>query len=220
MYLCIEFKRRIMEQTENWTDKAIENIIDAIDKIRFDRVTILTGENGSGKSLIRKLIPYQLKEKNGGELVKVASTSMDRRTGLHSEMGGAGVFCRDNEWVATSSNSLGFIKGLLNSTKDRFVVIDEPEIGMSDTLKISVGNWLNKNLPELLDRNKAVMIITHSKDLVKEITFDHDFINIQGLTEEEWMNEKPKLIDLDEWEERNDELFKALQKRLKNHARD
>lgn len=209
-----------MEEEKSWTDVAIDNIINTIDRIEFGRVIILTGENGSGKSLIRKLIPYQLKDKNGGELVKVASTSMDRRTGLHSGMGGAGVFCRDTEWVATSENSFGFIRGLINSTKDRFVVIDEPEIGMSDSLKISVGNWLNKNLPELLDRNKGVMIITHSKDLVRQITYYHDFINIQGLTEEEWLNQKPKMIDIEEWAEKNIELFKALQKRLKNHAND
>lgn len=209
-----------MEQTENWTDKAINNIIDAIDKIQFGKIIILTGENGSGKSLIRKLLPYQLKDKNGGELVKVASTSMDRRTGLHSEMGGAGVFCRDTEWVATSENSFSFIRQIINSVKDRFVVIDEPEIGMSDSLKIALGNWLNKNLPELLDRNQAVMIITHSKELVKQITFTHDFINIQGLTEEEWMNETPKMLDIEEWSKKNTELFKALQKRLKNHAND
>lgn len=209
-----------MEQTENWTDKSIDNIIDAIDKIQFGKIIILTGENGSGKSLIRKLLPYQLKDKNGGELVKVASTSMDRRTGLHSEMGGAGVFCRDTEWVATSENSFSFIRQIINSVKDRFVVIDEPEIGMSDTLKISVGHWLNKKLPDLLANNKAVMIITHSKDLIKQITCEYDFINIQGLTKEEWMNEVPKMIDIDEWSERNTELFKALQKRLKNHADD
>lgn len=202
-----------MEEVK-WTDQAIENILTAINKIEFGHIIILTGENGSGKSLIRKLIPLQLSDKNGGEIVKVASTSMDRRTGLHSELGGMGVFCRDTEWLATSDNSFEFIKQIIN-TEDRFVIIDEPEIGMSDSLKISVGHWLNQRLPDLLSKNKAVMVITHSKELVNQIKCEHDFINIQGLTEEEWMNETPKMIDLDEWEKRNEELFVALRERLK-----
>lgn len=210
----VNHKIKTMEEEVKWTDQAIDNIINAMKKIEFGRIIILTGENGSGKSLIRKLIPLQLRDKNGGEIVKVASTSMDRRTGLHSELGGAGVFCRDTEWLATSDNSLEFIKQLINSVEDRFVVIDEPEIGMSDSLKMSVGHWLNQRLPDLLSKNKAVMVITHSKELVNQIKCEHDFINIQGLTEEEWMNETPKMIDLDEWEKRNEELFVALRDRM------
>lgn len=204
------------ENNKNWTEQAIENIISAADKIEFGRIIILTGENGSGKSLLRKLIPHQLKHKNNDEVVKVASTSMDSRTGLHSGLGGGGVFLRDTEWIATSDNSFYFIKSLLNSVKDRFVVIDEPEIGMSESLRMSLGHWLNKRLPEVLENNLAVMVITHSKEIVREITAEHDFINIQGLTEEEWLDKKPEMIDLDAWEKRNDELFKALQSRLKH----
>lgn len=199
---------------KNWTDKAIDDIIDAIEKIQFGRVIILTGENGSGKSLIRKLIPYQLRNKNDGKIVEVASTSMDMRTGLHPEMGGMSSFVRDTSWTATSQNSFYFLKGLVSSTKDRFVVIDEPEIGMSDSLKLSLGVWLNDKLPELLANNKGVMIITHSKDLIRQIKHEHDFINIQGLSEDEWLNEKPSLIDIEEWNKQNTELFCALRDRL------
>ena len=200
---------------ENWTDIAIDNILSAIDQIQFGHVMVLTGENGSGKSLIRKLIPRQLAGLNGGETVKVASISMDTRTDLHAELGGAGAFLRDTPWLATSQNTFDLIKGIFNSVTDRFVVIDEPEIGMSDSLKMSLGHWLNQRLSDVLQKNKAILIITHSKELVRQLTCEHTFINIQGKTEDEWLNETPELIDLDEWEERNQQMYRALQERLK-----
>lgn len=203
------------EEKEHWTDKAIDNILDAIDKIKFGRVIILTGDNGSGKSLIRKLIPRQLSDLNGGEDVKVATTSMDKRAGIDANIGGLSVFNRDCEWLATSNNSFSVLKGIVGNTKDRFVIIDEPEIGMSESLQMSVGRWLDDRLPEVIERNKCVMIITHSKRLVEQIRSDHDFINIQGLSEREWLDKEPEMINLEDWEKHNLEMYRALQKRLR-----
>lgn len=198
-----------------FAEQAFDNILDALESIKLNCITILTGDNGSGKSLIRKVLHQQLKKENNDELVKVASTSMDMRTGLHSELGGGGVFKRDMEWVSTSGNSIHFVQALLNSTKDRYIVIDEPEIGMGLSMQKSFGHWLNSRLPEVMENNFGVMVITHSKELVKELSTDHNFVNIQKKTESEWLAAEPELIDLDEWDKQSNALFKLLQTKLK-----
>lgn len=200
-----------------YAEQALENIFSAIDQIHLGNLTIVTGDNGTGKSLIRKVVASHLTRENNGNLVKVASTSMERRTGLHSEMGGMGVFMRDAEEDATSYSSLYFLEGLLKSTKDRYVVIDEPEIGMSQNLQFSVGDWLVKKLPEVLGNNKGVMVITHSKEIVRQLSkLEHVFINIQKKDEETWLNEEPSLIDLDDFKNKHLELYRIISDHLKD----
>lgn len=200
---------------EQWAQAAYENILDTLDRIHLNKVTILTGDNGTGKSLIRKVLASSLKDENNGVIPKLAHTSMEQRTGLHSEMGGGGVFLRDNEYSATSSNSIHFIKGVLNSSHGRYVVIDEPEIGMSLSMQASVGEWLNKTLTENKEKYLGVLVITHSKEIVRRLTCSDTFVNIQGLDMSGWLNQEPELIDLDEFDEKSTTLFKLLQEHLR-----
>lgn len=199
-----------------WAEQTFQDILDALDQIKVGQIQVLTGDNGSGKSLIRKVLCTTLRERENDNTIKVSDISMERRTGLHSELGGGGVFLRDTSWYATSSNSLGFLKSILNGITNRFVVLDEPEIGMSQDLQLSVGKFLSDKLPTILKDNKGVLIITHSKELVRNLTVEHTFINIQKKTESEWLNETAKYIELDEFEKKCSALFKLLQTKLKN----
>lgn len=198
-----------------YAEQAFDNIVDALEQIELGKVTILTGDNGSGKSLIRKVLASDLKRKNNGEKVIVADSSMDKRTGLHSEMGGGGVFLRDTSWIATSSNTIHGIKGLFSCSDDRYIVLDEPEIGMSASMQMSWGKYINDYLTENKNKYKGVLIISHSKTLINQLTIADKFINIQKKTKEEWMNEEPEMIDIEEFEKKSDALYKVLSNHLK-----
>lgn len=197
---------------KEYADQCIDNIIDALGQIKAHKITILTGDNASGKSLVRKQV-WEAIERDTGKRVITADSSMERRTGLHSELGGGGVFVRDTAWSATSENSIHFIKCVLQAT-ERYVVIDEPEIGCSLSLQASIGEYLNKVLPEVLGKNYGIMIITHSKEIVKRLTCADTFINLQKRTKDEWLNMEPEVIDLDEFLAKSSALFKGLQKAL------
>ena len=110
---------------KEWAQEAYENILDALDQIKTGHVTILTGDNGTGKSLIRKVLCSSLRNQENDDTIKIADISMEKRTGLHAGLGGGGVFFRDVEWVATSDNSLSFLYSLFNSAKDRYLVLDD-----------------------------------------------------------------------------------------------
>lgn len=204
-----------MANNNNYTEyaeKCLDNIFNALDKFHCGEVFVLTGENGTGKSLIRKVLHQQLK-KSDGEDVEIAALSMDLRAGL-GDGSGSRAFIADVDWSCTSENSLHNLKGILKAT-DRFIVLDEPEVGMSDSLQMSIGVWLSEKLQEVITRNKGVLIITHSKPLVRSLSINHVFINMQGKSEEEWLNETLQLIDLEEYKAKNNALFKLLQKHLK-----
>lgn len=201
---------------KEWAQEAYENILDALDQIKTGHVTILTGDNGTGKSLIRKVLCSSLRNQENDDTIKIADISMEKRTGLHAGLGGGGVFLRDVEWVATSDNSLSFLYSLLNSAKDRYLVLDEPELGMSQDLQKSIGIYLSKRIPETMKENRGMLIITHSREFVRSLSVEHVFVNLQKKSEEEWLNESAKEIDLDDFRKKCDALFNLLRDHLKS----
>ena len=201
---------------KEWAQEAYENILDALDQIKTGHVTILTGDNGTGKSLIRKVLCSSLRNQENDDTIKIADISMEKRTGLHAGLGGGGVFLRDVEWVATSDNSLSFLYSLLNSAKDRYLVLDEPELGMSQDLQKSIGIYLSKRIPETMKENRGMLIITHSREFVRSLSVEHVFVNLQKKNEEEWLNESAKEIDLDDFRKKCDALFNLLRDHLKS----
>lgn len=201
---------------KEWAQEAYENILDALDQIKTGHVTILTGDNGTGKSLIRKVLCSSLRNQENDDTIKIADISMEKRTGLHAGLGGGGVFLRDVEWTATSDNSLSFLYSLLNSAKDRYLVLDEPELGMSQDLQKSIGIYLSKRIPETMKENRGMLIITHSREFVRSLSVEHVFVNLQKKSEEEWLNESAKEIDLDDFRKKCDALFNLLRDHLKS----
>ena len=201
---------------KEWAQEAYENILDALDQIKTGHVTILTGDNGTGKSLIRKVLCSSLRNQENDDTIKIADISMEKRTGLHDGLGGGGVFLRDVEWVATSDNSLSFLYSLLNSAKDRYLVLDEPELGMSQDIQKSIGIYLSKRIPETMKENRGMLIITHSREFVRSLSVEHVFVNLQKKSEEEWLNESAKEIDLDDFRKKCDALFNLLRDHLKS----
>jgi ABC-type Mn2+/Zn2+ transport system ATPase subunit len=198
----------------------IENLIDIRDRINLNEVTILTGDNATGKSVIRKTLWQHINDLLGIEEQKsfISDISMERRTGLHPELGGGGVLLRDCGWTPTSMETYGFIKGIFNSlNKDkRFIVLDEPEIGASKEVQKAFAKYINNFYEEIHDNNKCygLLVITHSDEIIKNLKCDN-FLNIQGLTKEEYLNREIKDIDLEELEKFSLDLFCGIRDRNK-----
>jgi ABC-type Mn2+/Zn2+ transport system ATPase subunit len=198
----------------------INNLIDIRDSIKLNEVTILTGDNATGKSVIRKTLWQHINDLLGIDEQKsfVSDISMERRTGLHPEMGGGGIFLRDCGWTPTSMETYRFIKGVfqaLNSNK-RFIVLDEPEIGASKEVQKAFAKYINNFYEEIHDNNKCygLLVITHSDEIIKNLKCDN-FLNIQGLTKEEYLNREIKDIDLEEIEKFSLDLFRGIRDRNK-----
>lgn len=199
----------------------IEHLINLRDKICLNEVTILTGDNATGKSVIRKTLWEHINDLLGIKEQKslISDISMERRTGLHPEMGGGGVFLRDVGWTPTSMETYHFIKGIfsiLDDKEKRFIVLDEPEIGASKEVQKAFAKYINNFYEKIHDTNKCygLLVITHSDEIIKHLKCDN-FLNIQGLTKEQYLNREIKDIDLEEIEDFSLNLFKAINNRQK-----
>lgn len=205
-----------LEEISEKTKASYERIVESFrTHLNLEGVTILTGNNGSGKSLIRKQLPFKIKEHLGFKDISetkgmVVSTSMDLRTSSNPDWGALSGVMRDTEWIATSQNTLHSIRGLLKSCMEskgkKYIVIDEYEIGCSEETIVSLARLISSEIESLMKEGKifGAMIITHSRIGMREIKHDY-FINLNGLSEEEWLNREIVPTDLDELE--RNELF-------------
>lgn len=193
----------------------IDNLIDIGQNIEHDKITLLTGRNSGGKSLIRKVLKQLLSDKIGKEQkdLFIPHASQELRTNSNPSLGALSGFAHDLEWLATSTNTISTIKSVLSSNEPDYIVIDEPEIGLGEELQLGLVNYLNEELPKL--SCKGILIICHSRIIAKNIKFDN-FINLEGMSYDEWINRTPKPISIEEFEEFGGTLFKAVRDRLKN----
>lgn len=194
-------------KTEIDYDDYIDNLLNIINIIDTSKVTILTGRNAGGKSLIRKQLSIKLRERLGRK-VFIPHASQQLRTEVNSERMG---LTQDLEWLATSSSTINLIQRVFNQSKADYIVIDEPEIGVGEELQLGLCDYINEKLK---NRTCGILIICHSRIMVKNIVHDN-FINLEGLSEQEWLNRVPKKISVEEFELFSSGLFFAIRDRQK-----
>lgn len=202
---------------KDWNEH-IDRLIDLADQILPGKVTILTGGNATGKSVIRKILWQKLAGKLGLEFGTdkslISEISMMKRCGLDYSCGIN--FTRDTEWSATSENSFNLVTNILDDNMaGRFIVLDEPEIGFSEEAQLTLALYLNQRAPTVLQKNHGILVITHSRIMVREIQSDV-FLNIEGLTRDEWLAREIKPFDIKKFSEEAMELFVAIRDRSKS----
>jgi energy-coupling factor transporter ATP-binding protein EcfA2 len=192
-----------------------EDYIDFLTDIKIapDKVTILTGKNASGKSLVRKLLQQNLSEALDKKKVFIPHASQEIRTRSNPGMGALSSMSHDLEWLATSQNTLHTIDMVFKSENPDLIVIDEPEIGLGEELQLGMASYLNEKIK---DAKCGVLIITHSKHIVKNLVHDN-FVNLEGMDEQQWLNREIKPVSIEEFKEYADGLFRAIRDRINSN---
>lgn len=197
----------------------IDRLLDLIHTIKPHQITILTGGNGRGKSLIRKQMPFVVQKlfnlDDNTMRHSVKAVSMQTRTESRSDFGAFSSIMHDWPTTPTSVATFHLIENVLKYTDNNYIVLDEIEIGMSAESISGISEFLNKRFKEM-DSQKCygVLIITHSDLVVK--TLKHDaFLNIEGLTEEQWLSREIIPTNFEALEKESTELFRAIQERSK-----
>lgn len=214
-------------ETVKKLDKHISRIIEVAESIQPNRLTILTGSNGNGKSFIRKLMNSKMGEKfpdrNARHLV--TEISMQKRTDVNNPLMGSGFGFTffDNPQYPTSISTYNLIDRLLYSCvdsenkKDRsYIIIDEPEIGMADESQLGIALFLKNRMSEILENSLGIMIITHSKFVVRELKGDADFFYTDyDMTSDEWLERKIIPTDFEDLRIQSMDLMRRLNDWLK-----
>lgn len=196
-------------------EEHFQYVSDIMNDIDLSKKTILTGFNGSGKSLIASQLQFRVKEEFKHNLIH---TSMRLRTDTNPSMGALAGIGRDCNWLATSYNTISSIKTTINmvlKNNHKYIVIDEPEIGIGDELLLGLIDHLNERFDEFTEKGIGCLIVTHRKDVVNMLKKDA-FFNLGGLTEEEWLNRPITKKSIEDFEKESSEFFNYIKSKSKN----
>jgi ABC-type dipeptide/oligopeptide/nickel transport system ATPase component len=215
------------EKLDEKIEKKIERIRHILSSIEPNKVTILTGSNGSGKSLIRKQCRFELSRKipDTDPMRLTADVSMQRRTENNPFLGAMCSFMHDDANDPTSYSTYHFIDTLLNSfvkEKDskRYLIIDEPEIGMSKESQLGFIIYLKNRMSEILEHTYGLLIITHSEIIVDAMKEDAVFLNMDSnCSADEWINREIIPTDFETLSKDSHELFHAINRQSKDKAK-
>jgi Fe-S cluster assembly ATPase SufC len=188
-----------------------DKIVDAYLGIPMDgSISVLTGSNGSGKSLIRGQLVFrdEMKDgkgKNGHKTL--AHCSMSLRTENH---GIGNIFSKDTPWNPTSLNTLHFIDCASNAINGGYLVLDEIEVGCSEETQMGLVDWLNENLAGRLVGTLGCLVITHSRSVVRNLKFKNWF-NLDGYaTPEDWCNREVVPVSVQQLKDDSLALFRYI----------
>jgi Fe-S cluster assembly ATPase SufC len=195
-------------------DSHIDDLIDMAKSIEPDKITILTGPNGYGKSFLRKLVGMRNAKY---DFPKVASFSMEMRTTKREEWSALSSIHMDDPTDATSNHTCQMMQNLMRNTPNRYFIIDEPEIGMGKEVLLGYLNSLNQEIQTLKEKDgfRGLMIITHSEFFIDNFQHDH-FINLEGLTFQQWKEREIKAISPEKLSEWSLAMWRAIERRLKD----
>jgi hypothetical protein len=145
-------------------DSPFRGYLDAGDDA--SRVALVTGPNASGKSFLVKLMASWLHHEE--EQVEPIQVSMRYRT--EGGVARAFMFGSDAD-QSTGATSLQAIQGALRTSRGRdkphWVLLDEPDIGLSEDYAAALGEYLTQYANDLPKLCLGFMLITHSRKLAE-----------------------------------------------------
>ena len=197
--------------------------ISHIDTTGYD-VIVITGENASGKSLVRRLFTQNL-----SLTYKIDKMMFSQEHRTSGGIPNAMIYgTEDYESTGAISAKVivgGFRNCELRDDKDGDVVLiyDEPEIGLGEEAQLGVGVYMrNKMQNECPDKLMALIVFTHSKHIVSELMQITGkkllFVNLtyNNMTSSEWINRVIKPITPDEVNDKGHEKYHEIQQAI-NH---
>lgn len=183
------------------------------------KLCILVGDNASGKSLFVKLLGY--KARASKPKVEPLEQSMRLRTasGMHRVFMGSAI---GDAQSSTGNESLVILRQLLSTARQRdtpnFACLDEPDVGLSEAYTRALGKFLVQELSTLTETNQGVLLVTHSKVLVRTVLANSPvrpwFVHMgDAMTLEEWLaDESEKSVeDLLALQEKAFSTFRAIE---------
>ncbi len=152
------------------------------------RLTVITGDNASGKSLLRKILSNEYRDQ-GIEFIHTSQTGR-ARSGIERMF-----IYGSEEDDSTGFNSVRTLLGVLRTARERtgpvVIMLDEPEIGCSDETAAALGQRLARDLDGLSNLH-ACYVVSHSRCLVRPLL---------GLAPTHWrLSEQP--MSLEAWVDR------------------
>lgn len=192
----------------------------------YERLVFLAGPNATGKSLLARITQSIGREHFGTTPINI---SMTERTGSGlSEISGMRrmfMFGDESEQSTGATSASTALRGLDNAKsyaendgKHALLVLDEPEIGLSEGYEYALGLLIGQKTLELPEKACGVLVVSHSKTLVEGLrqSLGQDptfvFTGKQDLTLDGWMSHKERFTpeELLELNKQGHETWRAV----------
>jgi hypothetical protein len=183
------------------------------------KILVVTGQNAAGKSFLRRLWSVGFnKQTIDKKKVSVISISQEDRSA--SSLGHCFVY-GDESWEATGLITYNSVSGALYNIIENeswtglyILVLDEPEIGMSQELQLSTVREILKKVEPWSPKLLGIVVMTHSPLMVKELMTHKDayffHIGYEYKTADEWLNREIKELDVAALRESAVEKFREI----------
>lgn len=160
------------------------------------KLCIVTGNNTSGKSLLRKVL-HVCCDDDKTEYIHLSQQG--RSTG---DIGALKSFVYGNERdESTGYNSTNTILGAIRTgiarEKPFVLMLDEPEIGCSEELAAALAIRLDRDM-DLMTHMVGMIIVTHSRQVAKHLLKrnpSHLRMSDDGMTLEQWINRETTPVE-------------------------
>jgi len=169
----IELTRHVLDRSLLWTHEELP--FSAALEEGHPRVLVIAGENAAGKSLLAQCLASWARQQKMSPI----SVSIRERTGAGTfELAGMRrmmMFGDESEQStgATSARVIGTAFRTLESRAQENVsgllVLDEPELGLSDGYAGAMGTYLASQCLAMPDLACGVAIVTHNRALVRAL---------------------------------------------------
>lgn len=202
----------MFEITEKFLLQHVQKIIDTVYNIELDKLSVLVGPNGVGKSLIRKQMSARLRREFGEGTKKcVRQISMELRTTFREEFDALSMAAHDNDVSPTSVCTYELLKeatrGLSEDKQMHFYVFDEPDIGMSLESEVGIANIIIGMKDSIEQNAVGGLVITHSATITRMLVeagcpFHYIGYNEMHNDFDKWINREVVPTDfewLDKW---------------------
>lgn len=163
------------------------------------RVVVLAGENATGKSLLTSMLASRAYHDHGVEPMIV---SMVARTSAGMQRaftyGGEDYRATGEVSLSVSMKALNHLPTRLEEQGAGLVILDEPDVGLSENYAHAFGVKLGQAINALPDKGAwSVVLVSHSRELVgglaDTLTQAPTFVHTnEPKTLEAWASERPR----------------------------
>lgn len=168
------------------------------------RLMLVAGDNASGKSLFVEFLRSWAK--NFHKVEATISLSIRERTGAGlSDMSGmrkSMIFGDESKQstgatsVKVTGNGLHNLDAWSADGKNIVMVLDEPEMGLSQSYCVPLGQMIARRLKAIDRPQAAAVVVTHNRGLAKAMADEWgsapSFVHLGGpLTFEQWLEDSP-----------------------------
>lgn len=135
-------------------------------------LVLVSGENAGGKSFFGRYLGVGVASRKDECRIEYLPVTMGMRTasGLHRVFMFPGEEGRESTGRISIAAVLGALRTCRGRSEPHWLLLDEPDVGLSESYQRALGETLRQFAVELPETTAGLVVVTHSRILASEFT--------------------------------------------------